>query len=235
MDERYLRFPRWLEASGLPQRISEKIGPEGWTLFRRLVEQDLAENLFPDWVDLRVPDFSIASGIPEERLEEIFLALGEEGLLRIRDLADSGHYYQYRLVRPLLVPKSPEEIVETLEAWGLPNRPELWRYWEKDEEEGATKYEKILRLYEQTCGLKMSGRVVEDLVELAERHPFEHLEEAFDAARKEEITALGWIRKYLKRLAKHERVQKTWGRPGGVELPKGYSIPGPEGGSESGQ
>jgi hypothetical protein len=198
-----------------------------------LVEQDVAENLFPDWVDLRIEDFSIASGIPEERLEEVFLALGNEGLLRIRDLADSGHYYQYRIAQPPPVPNSYEKIAETLEAWGLPNRPELWRYWE--ETEGETKYEKILRLYEKTCGLKMSGRIVEDLAELAETHPFEHLEEAFEAARKENVSALGWVRKYLKRLGKHERVQKTWGRPGGLKLPGGYSVPGSKGGSESGQ
>jgi hypothetical protein len=226
-DERYLRFPRWLEASGLADRIGREQGAESWLLFRRLVEEDLAENLFPDWVDLRSDHLARVLGLEEKRLVARFLALGETGLLRIRNLSDTeSAYYQYRIAHPLPVPKSPEEIAETLREWGLPDRPELWRYWE--EEEGETKYEKVLRLYERTAGLKMSGKTIEDLVELAESHPLDHLEEAFEAARKEEISALGWIRKYLKRLKKDERLQKGWGRPRGLELPEGYRLPSEE-------
>lgn len=223
MDERYLRFPRWLEASGLPGWLHETLGADAWLLFKRLVEQDLLENLFPDWVDFDAEEMTEACGIPSDRLEALFLELGTKGLLRIRNLADEGRYFQYRIAQPLPVPCGEEELMEALSDCDLPNRPELWRYWEEDE--GETKYERVLRLYERTCGLKMSGRVVEDLVELAENHPHEHLAKAFDAAREEGVTALGWVRKYLKRLGKHERLQKDWGRPRGLELPEGYSVP----------
>jgi len=222
MDERYLRFPRWLEISGLPGLLNEEMGPEVWPLFKRLVEEDVAQNLFPDWVDLKAQDLSEACGLSPQKVEEIFLGLGEAGLLRIRNLADAGHYYQYRIAHPLPIPCEREKLVERLREANLPDRPELWRYWE--EKEGETKYERVLRLYERTCGLKMSGKTVEDLVELVENHPIEHLEEAFEAARAEEVEALGWIRKYLKRLKKHDRIQKDWGRPRGLELPEGYSV-----------
>jgi hypothetical protein len=199
------------------------MGPDAWPLFKRLVEQDLLENLFPDWVDFNAEETAAVCGIPRDRLEKMLLELGANGLLRIRDLADEGHYYQYRVAHPLFIPCTREELIESLHDRDLPERPELWRYWE--EEEGETKYEQVLRLYERTCGLKMSGKVVEDLVELAENHSFEHLAEAFEAAREEGVTALGWIRKYLKRLGKHERIQKDWGRPRGLELPEGYTVP----------
>jgi hypothetical protein len=233
MDERYLRFPRWLEFSGLPEQLSKELGPSAWLVFRRLVEEDLSENLFPDWVDFNPKGLAECCGVEEERLVELFLTLGGRGLVRIRNLGDIVPAYQYRVAPPLPVPRSREEIIEALRDAHLPDRPEMWRYW--DEPEGDTKYERILRLYETTCGLKISGRIVEDLVELAETYPFAHLEEGFEAARKEGITTLAWIKKYLKRLRKHERVQKTWGRPGGLELPEGYTVPSKEeSGDESG-
>ncbi|MCA9435502.1 MAG: hypothetical protein KC978_06930 [Candidatus Omnitrophica bacterium] len=227
MDERYLRFPRWLEASGLPEKINREIDPQGWLIFRRLVEEDLAQNLFPDWVDYASLDWPNTCGISKENGDRIFHRLGDLGLLEIRDLGETGEFFQYKIAAPLPIPRSPEEVAEGLNESNLPTNPQLWRYWE--ETKGETKYQKILRLYEKTCGLKMSSRIIEDLVELAEQHPTHHLEKAFAAAREEGVTALGWIRKYLKRVRKDERVQKDWGRPQSLELPEGYSIPGGEG------
>lgn len=223
MDERYLRFPRWIELSGLPRQLARELGVEAWVVFRRLVEEDLAQNLFPDWVDFRASRIASVCGISEESTQALLTRLSERGLLRVRNLGDSTPYYQYRVAQPLPVPRSREELVEALRAEGLPDRAELWRYWENPE--GESKYERIVRLYESTCGLKISGRIVEELVELAETCPLSHLEEAFAAAREEGVTTLGWIRKYLKRLKKHERVQEAWGRPGGLELPEGYTVP----------
>ncbi len=227
MDERYLRFPRWLEASGLPEKLNQEVDPQAWLFFRRLVEEDIAQNLFPDWVDYNSLNWMSSCGIHKELGDKIFETLGEKGLIEIRDLGESAEFYQYRIASPLPIPKSPEEMAEVLEQLNLPTRPELWRYWE--ETKGETKYQRILRLYEKTCGLKMSSRIIEDLVELAEQYPSHQLEKGFSAAREEGVTALGWIRKYLKRARKDERVQKDWGRPKGVELPEGYSIPGGEG------
>ena len=223
MDDRYLRFPRWLEAACLPAAISGALGIEAWVLFRRLVEEDILQNLFPDWVDLVPREIASPCALTEERLMSLFLSLGGKGYLRIRQYGEDLSVYQYRIARPLPIPLSPQELRERLEEARLPERPEVWRYWE--EGEGDTKYERIVRLYEATCGLKISGRIVEDLVELAETYPFSHLQEGFEAASKEGVTTLAWIRKYLKRLQKHERVQKAWGRPGGLELPEGYTVP----------
>ncbi len=226
MDDRYLRFPRWLEVAGLPRILTETLGVEAWLLFRRLVEEDLLQNLFPDWVDLASGPMAVHCTIPEERLHSIFLSLGEHGYLRIRQYGQDPPVFQYRIARPLPIGLGKEELCERLAQAGLPDRPEVWRYWE--ESEGDTKYERIVRLYEATCGLKLSGRIVEDLVELAETYSFSQLQEGFEAAAKEGVTTLAWIRKYLKRLQKHERVQKAWGRPGGLELPEGYTIPSEE-------
>ena len=227
MDERYLRFPRWLESTGLPEQLNHEVDPQAWIVFRRLVEEDLAQNLFPDWVDYSCLDWPTTCGIERESGNRIFRSLGEKGLIEIRDLGESEEFLQYKVASPLPVPKSPQEILAALEQLGLPTEPEIWRYWE--ENRGETKYEKILRLYEMTCGLKMSSRIIEDLVELAEQYPYRQLEKGFAAAREEGVTALGWIRKYLKRVRKDERVQKDWGRPEGLELPEGYSITGREG------
>lgn len=228
MDERYLRFPRWLEASGLPEMVATKAGPEGWLVFRRLVEQDLLENLFPDWVSPGFEEMGQGCAIPPEKFQALFLDLGSLGLLRIRNIGDEkSPFYQYRVAVPLPQPRPAEEIEETLESWGLADSPGLWRYWEPEGDQ-TTKYEKILRLYENTCGLKMSGRIVEDLAELAESYPTDKLDKAFEAAREEGVTTLGWIKKYLKRLKKDERIQKDRGRPRGLELPEGYSIPSRE-------
>ena len=232
MDERYLRFPRWLEASGLPEMINREIDPQGWLVFRRLVEEDMAQNLFPDWVDYSSLDWPSFCGISTQCGDRVFHQLGEKGLIDIRDIGESGEFHQYRIAASLPVPKSPNEMIEALEGLNLPTEPQLWRYWE--ETKGETKYQKILRLYEKTCGLKISSRIIEDLVELAEQYPMRHLEKGFAAAREEGVTALGWIRKYLKRVRKDERVQKDWGRPEGLELPEGYSISGGEGSDGNG-
>jgi excisionase family DNA binding protein len=34
------RFPKWLEYSGLPMLLNEKIGPQGWPVFKKLIELD---------------------------------------------------------------------------------------------------------------------------------------------------------------------------------------------------
>lgn len=226
MDDRYLRFPRWLEVAGLPGILMGSLGIEAWLVFRRLVEEDLLQNLFPDWVDLVPGSLAAPCGVNEDRFQSVFLSLAEHGYLRIRQYGENPPVFQYRIARPLPLPISKEQLQEKLAGSGLPDRPEVWRYWE--EGEGDTKYERIVRLYEATCGLKLSGRIVEDLVELAETYPFPHLREGFEAAAREGVTTLAWIRKYLKRLQKHERVQKAWGRPGGLELPEGYTIPSEE-------
>ena len=114
MDERYLRFPRWLEVSGLAEWINREIGPHGWLVFRRLVEEDLAQNLFPDWVDYSSLDWPNSCGISSDMGLRIFQSLGAKGILQIRDLGEAGEFYQYRIACPLPVPRSPQEIVETL-------------------------------------------------------------------------------------------------------------------------
>ncbi|MBK7494369.1 MAG: hypothetical protein KJ050_04205 [Candidatus Omnitrophica bacterium] len=226
MDERYLRFPRWLEICGLPEKITSEAGMSGWVVFRRLVEEDLNQNLFPDWVELEMQRLAPLCALPEAEFERVCLELGEKGYLRLRRYGQANPVYQYRIAEPLPVPISIEELLSRLEQAALPTNLEVWRYWESGE--GTSKYEKILRLYEGTCGLKISGRIVEDLVELAELYSHEQLKEGFEAAVKEGVTTLAWIRKYLKRLKKHERIQKAWGRPGGLELPEGYTVPSEE-------
>lgn len=226
MDERYLRFPRWLEISGLPEKISSALDAAGWVVFRRLVEEDLIQNLFPDWVDLEKKRLAPLCALSEARFEEICLQLGECGYLRLRQYGQVNPVYQFRIPEPLPIPIPIEELVSRLEKAGLPTNLDVWRYWESGE--GSSKYEKILRLYEGTCGLKISGRIVEDLVELAELYSYEQLKEGFEAASREGVTTLAWIRKYLKRVKKHERIQKAWGRSGGLELPEGYTVPSKE-------
>jgi hypothetical protein len=227
MDDRYLRFPRWIEASGLAGLVTRELSSSAWLLFRRLIEQDLYENLFPDWVVLQPDVLEDGLGINGEDIIRLTLELGKLNLLRVRQYGDSElPSYQYQIRQPLPVPHSEVDIQSQLDEWGLVDGPEQWRYWEREGE--PTKYEKILRLYERTCGIKMSARIVEDLVELAETYPITHLEKAFDAARVEAVTNLGWVRKYLKRIKQDERLQKGWGRPRGLELPSGYSIPGDE-------
>jgi hypothetical protein len=238
MDERYLRFPIWLEVGELPQLIGKSLGIASWLLFRRLVEEDLRQNLFPEWVELNMERMAKACCLPTEEFLSRFLTLGEKGYLRIREYGEGKPVYQYRVPIPFPVEMSDEELQNRLEDLGLPTRLEMYRYWEGGTPqtvptEVETKYDRIVRLYEAVCGLKISGRIVEDLVELAETYPYAALQEGFEAATKEGITTLAWIKKYLKRLQKHERVQKTWGRPGGLELPEGYTIT-PEGAGKNG-
>lgn len=223
MDERYLRFPRWLELSGLPQHLVQQLGVEGWLVFRRLVEEDLVTNLIPDWVDLDLPELSMACGLSPEQLLALFQQIGQLKLLHIRRYSENPPTYQYKLAQPLPVPDTTEAICRRLQKARLPDRPELWRYWEQSDTEN--KYDRLFRLYENACGLRISPRIVEDLVELAETYSFPVLEKGFAEARAEGVTALGWIRKALKRIQKHERVQKNWGRPTGLELPEGFGRP----------
>jgi excisionase family DNA binding protein len=99
-----LKFPKWLEYSGLPRQLNEKHGPEAWPIFRALVESDfdrqaLKERVFP--VDLE--ELSERTGYDHGMVQGIVRALEKEGMILAHGGTDGQPMISIRT--PLPTPK----------------------------------------------------------------------------------------------------------------------------------
>ncbi len=116
-----LRFPRWLEFSGLPRTINEEAGPLGWPIFRILVEIDFEwkttdKRRFP----LDFPDLAERCGYSQDKIKKMIVQLAK--LDRIKIGSDAKHPEWFEIVVPLQVPRSILDIPFSL--GGVKGAPE---------------------------------------------------------------------------------------------------------------
>ena len=79
------RFPKWLEFSGLPRLLNDKIGPEAWPVFKKLIELDFELGKPSDrHVILDRVELSERTGYDEQVIEAVMALLEQNGLIRLK-------------------------------------------------------------------------------------------------------------------------------------------------------
>jgi excisionase family DNA binding protein len=97
------RFPKWLEFSGLPRLLNDKIGPEAWPVFKKLIELDFELGKPSDrHVILDRVELSERTGYDEQVIEAVMALLEQNGLIRLTS-RQSGEYFI--IVTPIRTPR----------------------------------------------------------------------------------------------------------------------------------
>lgn len=210
-DAVYNLSPRWLEESGLPGWLNQNIDPAAWSVFKKLTEVEVEQNLLPDWFLVSAEDLADWTGLEEQRVMDIIQALVDHNYLNKRRVTARSGSLRLRFARNIEVPRCREEIIRRLEAHGWVTNRRYWRYEEplrlRETEQ------KVFNLYEQLFGAKMNDRIAAELQEMARSVEYAYIEEVFQEAKKAGIGSLKWIAARLYREEKDERVSKDRRRP----------------------
>ncbi len=204
--------PRWVDFSGLPELLNRDIHPCGWVCLKRIMELDGASHPEPDVVQETLARLSIALGITSEVVREVLEALVEKGYLEAF-LPDTELEPAFLRVKvPLPTPLSPLEI--PAEDGGLKglSQPIRLRYFDLplDEDSGdESKFQQILHLYFELCGLKLNSLVVDDLKELERHFELEELKGAFQKAKRNKARSLRPVFRILYGARKKDKAEET--------------------------
>jgi len=97
------RFPKWLEFSGLPRMLNDKIGPEAWPIFKKFIELDFELGKPADrHVLLDRQELAERTGYDEEVVDAVIRQLEQNALIRLVQKA-SGEYFI--IVTPVKTPR----------------------------------------------------------------------------------------------------------------------------------
>lgn len=194
--------PRWLEYSGLPQKLNELAGICTWSIFKKLIELDCAANLEPDLFFETIERISQATGLDSKLVRETLVKLRELNYIECY-LPESDHELAYfRIKVPIDTPKSPLEIPYA--DGGLYQAPgevgiSSLRYFSTGTTEAepssrdSKKFDKILHWYFDLCGAKMNSFILEQLIELEKLFDLERIKKAFEKAKKNNCRSLSFV------------------------------------------
>ncbi len=113
------RFPKWLEYSGLPLFLNEKIGPEGWPVFKKLIELDFEAGKPADrLLDCPIEDISERVGYPTKQVQKILEELNKLGYLEFITVKKKKFL---KIVTPVKTPKLVLDI--SFEKGGVKGAP----------------------------------------------------------------------------------------------------------------
>jgi len=105
-----IKFPKWIEFSGLPAYLNSTISPLAWPIFKKLVELDFEEG---EREDFRVPfDFRKTCqrvGYSEEDTKVVLKELSKLGVITLDTKHDPPTWFEIQ--RPLKTPQSIFDIV----------------------------------------------------------------------------------------------------------------------------
>lgn len=188
-----LRFPRWLEESGLPEQLRGEAGPDAWPVFRRLVELETERNLIPGVCVIDVEWLARVNGLAVSELAGLLDRLQSAGVLEVRETSPPN--MTFTIPVPLEVPESEAVIVERLYATGVDPTRLYRRYAQPLESED--RYRRVIELYQSLFGLRMGPRTAETLTEIAETCSFGDVLQTFSDAYATGGKSLGWIKKQL--------------------------------------
>lgn len=80
------RFPKWLEFSGLPAQINNKIGPEAWPVLKKLIELDFEQGKPADRkIIFDISEFVERVGYSQPKIEFILTQLVEAEYIRFSE------------------------------------------------------------------------------------------------------------------------------------------------------
>ncbi|NLI78734.1 MAG: helix-turn-helix domain-containing protein [Candidatus Riflebacteria bacterium] len=79
-----VKFPKWLEFSGLPEKLNDLLGPSGWPIFKKLVELDFEhEEATAPKIPIDLPSLCRRVGYPEALVLKTIAGLGKHGYLTL--------------------------------------------------------------------------------------------------------------------------------------------------------
>jgi len=115
-----VKFPKWVEYSGLPAQLNREVGPEAWSVFKKLVELDFEKGERDDRkILLDMSDLAERVGYSIETVERIISALRERKFLRAGHERKLGAWVS--IVTPLHTPRLVLDI--SFEHGGVKGAP----------------------------------------------------------------------------------------------------------------
>lgn len=200
--------PLWLEYSGLPQLLCEKIkGGAAWPLFRKIVELDCVTNNEPDTVEITVAELSQRTGIAPGAIRKSALSMRKLKVLTCFLPEDDDEDALFRVRVPLKTPKSKRDLQIALPRI-FAEPPQHFRYIdeidsEPDIDEASDPIlQEVIDLYFSTVGLRMNAFILDELKLLRRRFPIERIRRAFRRAQQNDIHTLNWVVRELIRRKK---------------------------------
>ncbi|HNT33959.1 MAG TPA: hypothetical protein PKH07_03065 [bacterium] len=198
----YTCSPRWLEESGLPEEIVERVGEAGWSVLKKLFELETEQNFFPDWFLVSREDLHRWTGALSDRIDEVIKCLEQEGYLERKEGVTPGGLEHFRFLEPLLTEEEAERTRERLKARGYTGVTHLTlRY--VDAMPAKDKFRTVRQLYEQVFGLRMNTRIADDLREITERFDLALILSAFEEMRRKPNKSLAGLITALYRGERH--------------------------------
>lgn len=215
----YVRLPRWLEVSGLPEKLCREHGSAAWLVFRKLCEIDCEANLVPDWFSVTLPDLVTWTGLDRKSISAVLACIQAEHLAETQKIGDG---WRVRIQVPLPVPREESAIRAKLRAMGL-NAPGIRLRYLRDEG-SEDRFVKVLELYQGVFGTRMTSQLADELREIAETFEWPVIEEAFADAREHKRTNFYSVWHRLYKEVHDERVAEDIGDASRPSLPSGYEL-----------
>jgi len=114
-----LRFPKWLEFSGLPALLNEKFGAEAWPVFKKLIEIDFEQGKPADRkLIFDVSEICERIGYARSKVEKVLSQLIKADYLRLTDKEGKS---AVSIVTPIKTPRLILDI--SFEKGGIKGAP----------------------------------------------------------------------------------------------------------------
>lgn len=194
------QFPRWLEFSGLPQKIAGQLGIDAWLTFKKLIELDCLANPQLDLFNESIARITQMTGLAPGRVREILESLRDLRYIECY-LPENDVEPAYLKIRfPIQTPIAPTEI--SFADGGLLGaiEPITLRYYHPVEPaklENGTKFAQILHWYFDLCGMRMNTIILDELKELETNFELDKIKAAFQKAKQNNVRSLSYIFKQL--------------------------------------
>jgi hypothetical protein len=194
-------FPTWLEWSGLPLHLNEKIRIGAWSIFHKIVELDCERNRTPDAVEISVTELATRCGVNAKTCRRLLDGLRKQRVIIqfVPESDDEPALFQVRV--PPETPISFEEVAKAHPELRLLERVGNARYARAetpvDPEDPSVR--RVVDLYLDEIGLRMNSFILDELIFIAQRFPGREIERTFRQARRHERPSLAWIARELRR------------------------------------
>ncbi len=193
--------PLWLELSGLPEFLGEKV-KGGWPVFKKIVELDCVTNPLPGIVEISIRELGQRSGVSAEATRRAIVGLRKHELVTAFLPDNDEEEALLRVRTPLKTPLSPEELRRLFPHW-FGQEGHFFRYAEtpQDELDALDPEDPLLKeivdLYFNTVGLKMNAFILDELRLMRQQFPIDLVRRTFRRAGQNEIRSLQWVMREL--------------------------------------
>lgn len=203
-----IKFPAWIERSGLPRHLAETTkSPHPWWVLRKIVELDMDTNRIPGTVEASLDDVGALVGLSGDQVGTALKKLRKAGAVRSFLPDNTEEPALFQVVAPLPTP-TPWRAVREAHA-DLRELPETaFRYAEAGAEapprDGApveefdTRLREVTDLYLGVVSMKMNTFVLDELWLIATRFDMALIRKAFARARAKQVQSLAWILKEIR-------------------------------------